>query len=155
MPLRFLFALLVLAVTPIQADLPGVYEVTVDRPMDEVYGKLSRTLDENRFFVVFEPDMGARMAQFAERWGEDYNRSGLAAIRSMVFCNLWYTNAVANADPAMLAVCPLHVSLYEQDGRTTVLFPRPTVVGRGSPAQPLLEELEAEVIRVIESGLRP
>jgi uncharacterized protein (DUF302 family) len=150
-----LIALLALVAMPARAELPGVYETTVDRPMDQVYGKLSETLDENRFFVVFEPDMGAQMARFADRWGEDYNRNQLTAVRSMVFCNVWYTNAVANADPAMLAVCPLHISLYEREGRTTVLFPRPTFTGQGSPAQALLQELEADVIEAIEAGLGP
>lgn len=137
------------------AELPGVYRASVERPMDEVYVELSEALDAARFYVVFEPDMGARMARFAERWGEDYNRNELTGVRAMVFCNLWYTNAVANADPDMLAVCPLHVSLYERDGRTTVLFPRPTWSGRDSPATAVLQELEDEIVGIIESSLAP
>ena len=112
-----------------------VYSAATEAPLDEVYTSVYGALEENRFFVVFEADMGRTLSRFAERWGEDYNRNQLQSIRSMVVCNAWYTNQVSNKDPSMLSLCPLTVTLIHKEGITTVLFARPTVIAEGSPAQ--------------------
>ena len=91
-----------------------------------------------------------RRPGFAERWGEDLNRNALGGIRSIVVCNAWYANQVSNADPDLLALCPLRVSLVEKDGVTRVLFARPTVTAAGSPGIAVVEEVE----RAIEAALR-
>ena len=98
------------------------------------------------FFVVFEPNIGANLTRFAEKWGDDYNQNNLAEIRSMVFCNGWYANQVSNQDPDMLGFCPLHISLIEKGGHTTVLFNRPSVMAGNSPAQALLRKIELELL---------
>ena len=103
--------------------------------------------------MVFEPNIGKNLSGFAERWGDQYNRSKLSAIRSMVFCNGWYANQVSNKDPSMLALCPLHMTLIEKDGNTTALFVRPTVIAADSPAKGILSELESEVISAIKAGM--
>ena len=136
------------------AELPGVLRWEVERDMETTYRAVYQALEENRFFVVFEPDIGRNISSFAERWGEDYNRSGLSSIRSMVFCNAGYTNQISNRDPDLLAMCPLHVTLYQQGETTHVVFIRPTYAGRGSgDAMPLLEELEADVSKAIRAGV--
>ncbi len=132
---------------------PTVFQATVDEPLDAVYDRVYEALEEARFFVVFEPNIGANLARFKDRWGDDYNRNGLTALRSMVFCNGWYANRVSNLDPAMLGMCPLHLSLYEKGGKTTVLFNRPTVIAVDSPAKAVFERVEADVIEAIRKGL--
>jgi hypothetical protein len=114
---------------------------------------LYKSLEDARFFVVFEPNIGENLARFSEKWGDDYNRNKLTAIRSMVFCNGWYANKVSNLDPAMLGFCPLHLTLFERDGKTTVLFNRPGTMSQGSPANELLRQIEGEVIEAIRQGL--
>jgi len=113
-----------------------------------------RSLEDARFYVVFEPNIGKNLSKFAERWGDQYNRSKLSAIRSMVFCNGWYANQVSNKDPSMLALCPLHMTLIEKDGSTTALFARPTVIAADSPARDILADLESEVITAIKKGMK-
>ena len=153
MYIKICMLLTALLASPAWAELPGVLHWKVSRNMETTYKAVYEALEENRFFVVFEPDIGRNIAGFAERWGEDYNRSGLSAIRSMVFCNAWYTNQVSNRDPGLLAMCPLHVTLYQQGESTHVLFMRPTHIGQGSDAMPLLEELEADVSKAIQAGI--
>jgi len=136
------------------ADSAAVYSKTVDKSVEAIYPVLYKSLEEARFFVVFEPNIGQNIAAFAERWGEDYNRNRLDEIRSMVFCNGWYANQVSNLDPQMLGFCPLHLTLTERAGKTTVLFNRPTVTAKDSPAFELFTELESEVIKAIEAGLQ-
>lgn len=130
-----------------------VYTVAIPAPMSVAYENIYKALEARRFYVVFEPDIGKNLATFAERWGADYNRNQLDGIRSMVFCNAWYANQVGNADPSMLALCPLHITLTAKQGQTTVLFTRPSVIAEGSAAEAIAGELERSVIQAIESAL--
>lgn len=132
---------------------PGVYMQQVDKPVSAVYGKLYKSMEDARFFVVFEPDIGKNLAQFSEKWGDDYNRNKISEIRSMVFCNGWYANKVSNLDPSMLGFCPLHLTLIEREGKTTVLFNRPSAIAQDSPAKELFIKIESEVIEAIQQGL--
>ena len=138
----------------LHAELPGILHWQSDQDIETVYSSVSNALEENRFFIVFEPNIGKNLAGFSERWGEDYNRNKLTAIRSMVFCNGWYANGVSNLDPEMLALCPLHITLYEQQGKTHIVFLRPGYVSEGSDAQPLLQEVEQSVSAAIEAGIK-
>ena len=110
-------------------------------------------LEEARFWVVFEVDLGGNLASFAERWGEDYNRNALSGIRSVVVCNGWYANQVGNADPDLLALCPLRVNLVEKDGVTRILFARPTVIAQGSPAIGVVKEIEDAIKAALEAAV--
>ncbi len=69
------------------------------------------------------------------------------------FCNGWYANKVSNLDPDMLGFCPLHLTLIEREGKTTVLFNRPSAIAQNSPAKDLLIKIESEVIGAIQKGL--
>jgi hypothetical protein len=149
------FALLFLSATSVYADsnIQAVFKQQVDKPLSTVYGPLYKSLENARFFVVFEPNIGKNIERFSDKWGDDYNRNELSAIRSMVFCNGWYANEVSNLDPDMLGFCPLHLTLFERDGTTTVLFNRSGVMAENSPARELLMKIESEVIEAIKQGL--
>lgn len=77
----------------------------------------------------------------------------LEGIKSMVFCNGALAIKISNADPTMLALCPLHLTLTQKAGRVSVLFVRPGVIAQGSKAEAPVKELEEKVIKAIESGL--
>lgn len=144
--------LLLLAVTA-RAGLDDVLHWRSDLDLESTYNNVYRSLENNRFYVVFEPNIGRNLAGFAERWGEDYNRNHLDGIRSIVFCNAWYANQVSNLEPRLLALCPLHLTLYRQGDTTHVVFLRPGRVGAGTAAAGLLEELEAAVSAAVQAGL--
>lgn len=131
----------------------GVYRQQVNKPLVDVYDSVYKSLEDARFFVVFEPNISANLARFSDKWGDDYNQNSLTAIRSMVFCNGWYANKVSNLDPDMLGFCPLHLTLVERDGNTIVLFNRPSVIAKNSPANGVLKNIENEVIEAIQRGL--
>jgi uncharacterized protein (DUF302 family) len=152
----FFSVVLMLSVTSVAADetMAAVYHQSVNNTVEQVYGKLYKSLENARFFVVFEPNIGMNLKSFSKKWGDDYNRNNLTEIRSMVFCNGWYANKVSNLDPEMLGFCPLHLSLIERDGKTTVLFNRPSVVAQNSPAKALFIQIESEVIAAIQEGLK-
>jgi len=146
-------SLLLLTSAAVCAELPGVLHWEVKQDLESTYKSVYNSLEEHKFFVVFEPNIGNNLKSFAARWGDDYNRNGLSGIRSMVFCNAWYANAVSNVDPRLLSLCPLHITLYHKAGITGVVFTRPTHIGAGSAAMELLEELEDDVAGAIEAGL--
>lgn len=148
-----LLALSVLFSWNVQAAESGMYKQVIEQPMAEVYPAVYKALEDARFFVVFEPNIGKNLSRFAEKWGDDYNQNKLSNIRSMVFCNVWYANAVSNTDPDMLGLCPLRIGLYEQQGKTTVLFARPTVIAAQSMAKSILQNVEDEVITAIQAGV--
>lgn len=131
---------------------PNIYEKTVNLPLEQTYKKVYNSLENNKFFVLFEAHISDQMARFKERWGADYNRNQLSGIRNLVICNIWYVNQVANLDPDMLALCPLRIALVEKGTHTRVLFAKPTALAQGSPALPALQEVEAQVIGAIEQA---
>ena len=147
-------AMFIAWVTPAWAESPMIYEKQVKGEAEKTYKQVFEALENNGYFVVFEPNIGKNLAYFEKRWGKDYNKNNLESIRSMVFCNAWYANQVSNTDPQLLALCPLHISLVHKEGVTRILFIRPSLVATGSPAEKIALELEQDVIRTIESGLR-
>jgi uncharacterized protein (DUF302 family) len=142
-----------LTATGVRAELASVLHWTSDQDLESTYKNVYKALESNRFYVVFEPNIGHNLAGFAERWGDDYNRNGLDGIRAMVFCNAWYANQVSNLEPRLLALCPLHLTLYRQADTTHVVFLRPGAIGDGSRAAALLRELETEVGKAVAQGL--
>ena len=135
------------------AEIAGVLKLTSDKSVNDAYTSVYQALEDEKFWVVFEADMGKRMAKFADKWGEDYNRNGLESVQSMVFCSIWWTNRIANADPDLLALCPLHLTIYGKDGKTHVVMPRLSAIAEGSPGRGKVAELEAELKAIVETAL--
>ncbi len=148
-----LLVLLVASSSIAWAETPGIYTREVQAPLDETYQALYQSLENARFWVVFEPNIGQNISGFANKWGDDYNRNKLEGIRSLVVCNGWYANQVSNVDPNLLALCPLRIALIHKNGVTTALFARPSLVAAGSPGLALIKEIENKVIEAIDAGL--
>ena len=134
-----------------QPPEPTVFERRIRRDANQVYKQLFTALENDGYFVVFETNMTKNLSRFAQRWGDDYNKNKLDSIRSMIFCNGWYANQVSNADPKMLALCPLHITVIHKEGVTSILFVRPSQVAKDSPAKKVATELEQDVVRIINS----
>ena len=147
--LIILLALLGFAL-PAAAGSPAIYERSARLPADATYAQLYEALESNGFFVIFEPNMGKSLAGMADALGADYNRNQLSTMRSLVFCKPRATNEIANADPALLALCPLHITLTHKTGVSTVYFVRPSVVAAGSPGEVQAKKLEADIVKLIE-----
>lgn len=129
-----------------------VFTHRVKGPMQRIYKQLFTALENNGYYVIFEPNIGRNLAHFEKRWGKEYNQNKLDAVRSMVFCSGWYANKISNLDPDMLALCPLHVTLIHKQDTTSILFVRPGSVSAGSPANAVALELEQDVVRIIKDA---
>lgn len=132
------------------AEVPAIYVVTVRAPIEQTLTAMKGSLGKEGFGILFEADIGKNLAKFADRWGADYNRSGLQSIRSLVFCNPSYANQAANADPTALALCPLRLTVLHKDGESTILFVRPSVAAAATGASETAGVVEAKVIAAID-----
>lgn len=146
-------ALLLGFALPATAAAPAIYTHSSRLPADAAYTLLYDALENNGFYVIFEPDMGRSLAGMKDALGADYNRNQLGTMKSLVFCKPRAANAIANADPALLALCPLHITLIHKDGLSTVYFARPSAIAAGSPGEAQASALEADIVKVIESAL--
>ena len=147
---KTIFLLLTLSLT-LFAD--AVYTKTYDAPMEKVYTKVLTAFDNAHLIVVSEIDILAKFkaAGLPKKFGKNFNTNKLTGIKAIIACNGWFGNEVANADPKMMAFCPVRVTLIEQDGKTTVTYVRASVASKESKAYPTLVKLEAKVIKAIES----
>lgn len=132
---------------------PAIFRKTVKQDMEAVYKRVFTALENNGYFVIFEPNIGKNLSHFAKRWGDDYNKNKLEHIRSMIFCNGWYANKISNVNPDMLALCPLHITLYSKDNETNILFVKPSGVASGTNVEDIAKELENDVIRAINTAI--
>ena len=139
LPLLMLTGLILAPSTSLQADQSSknnssIYVKIIKADFGKTYKKVYKALEDSNFYVVFEPNIGKSISGFAKRWGKDYNQNKLEEIQSMVFCNGWYANKVSNADPEMLALCPLHLTMTHKKGITSILFVRPGKIAASSKA---------------------
>ena len=138
-----LILLLALASANALAESPAVYEKSFDQNLDTAYPRVYKALEGNGFKVVYEIDMQENLTKFAAKNAvKDFNLNQLEGIKSMVFCNGPLAVKISNADPTMLALCPLHLTLTQKAGRVTVLFVRPGAIAKGSKADRLLKNLK-------------
>ena len=135
------------------ATAGGIYSKTVNMDFDTAYKKVYAALEENRFYVIHEIDMGDSLARFKDKW-DDYNLNKLEQQKIMIICNGWYANQVGNADTNMLALCPMRVTLIHKQGATTALFARPSIFASDSKALPILQEIDGAVTGAIEQALK-
>lgn len=141
-------------VLPARAESPGVFVAEVKAPLDDVYKGVYKALDKAGWYVAFEMDMFKGMSSSLPRkLGEDFNRAGLEGIRTLVFCQGVHANTIMNADPDMMALCPLHLTVIHKAGTSKVLFARPSAAAKGSPAEAPVKAVEDEVIGLIRAGV--
>ncbi|MEM9388334.1 MAG: hypothetical protein AAGA68_25000 [Pseudomonadota bacterium] len=130
-----------------------IYQRSVMADQAAAYDAVYHSLEESRFWVIAEPNIGKSLAKNEERWGENYNRNGYEAIRSLVFCSPWYANELSNLDPRALAMCPFSATMLYREGQATVLFERPTTVVTEGPAKELVARLEAAVVEALDRAI--
>ena len=149
----FIFLLALVSLNAL-AESPEIYEQSYDQNLDTVYRRVNKALEANGFKVVYEIDMQENLEKFAKKNAvKDFNLNQLEAIKSMVFCNGALGVKISNADPAMLAMCQLHLTLMQKAGRASVFIVRPGFIAQGSKAEAAAKELEEKVIKAIEGGM--
>jgi len=131
----------------------NVYVKVVDKPIDSVYPTLISALDNNYLIVISEIDILAKFkhAGLPKMFGKAFNTNNLTAIKTIIACNGKFGNNIANADPSMMAFCPIRITLTEKEGKTTITYVKPTVAPTTTKAYPYLQRLENKVISTINT----
>ena len=146
-----LAAMTLMLLVPVAAGASDlIYSREIHGQFTQVYDQVHKALEDARFYVIFEANIGKNLARNAKRWGDDYNRSGFEQVRSLVICNPWYANQMLNLDPELIAVCPFSVSLLYRQGTATLLFERPGHLARGKAAD-LMWEIENTITTALDS----
>lgn len=107
--------------------------------------RLELALAEQGFGILFRANMGQVLSKREDR-------SELDEIRSVMFCNPRYANQAAKTDPDVLALCPLHVTVLEEHGKTRFLFVRPSSVTAGSEAAATISQVEDMVLTALQAA---
>jgi uncharacterized protein (DUF302 family) len=140
-------------INSVHSDSDNIYQAVIEAPFDSTYDKVYKALESQRFYVVYELNIGKSLARNKERWGEEYNRNEFEEVRTMIVCNPWYANQVLNKDPRMIALCPLTISVLYKKGIVTIYFERLTVKTEDGPLSELLWEIESTIISAIEGAI--
>jgi len=132
----------------------NVYSVTYNASMDTVEKNLLTHFKAVKLVVPWKLDILEEFKKkgLDKKFGKKFNTNQLASVRTIIACNGKFGNMIMNTDPSMMAYCPVRVTLIEKDGKTTVLFVRPTSAPRDSKAFKILAKLEKKVIKAIEDA---
>ncbi len=133
----------------------NVYKVTYKVPVDKVINNILTKFKAEGLVVVWQLDILEEFRQkgLDKKFGENFNKAGLSAVKTMIVCNGKFGNDIINADSDMMAYCPVRITLTEKDGVTTVLYVRPSSAPRDSKAYPSLMQLEKKVTKSIEESM--
>ena len=147
---KFILTLL-LTLSPLLAD--GMYRLTLNEKSATVYEKLLTALDKNNLVVISQIDILGKfkMVGLPKMFGKEFNSNKLTTIKAIIACNGYFGNYISNADPDMLGLCPIRLTVIEKDSKTTILFVKPTAVSGNSKANKIIQKLENKVISVLNS----
>ena len=128
--------------------------LSTERPIGPVFKNVVMALQHSGFKVVNKIDISRKLAGAAKHFHwKDYNLNHLAGIRTVVFCNPGFANAISNADPGMMALCPLHVTLVQEGAWTRVEFIKPAAIARGTKAESVATKLQAHIEMALHHAL--
>ena len=130
-----------------------VFKLTIDKNINKIYPQLINALENSHLIVVSEIDILDKFkhAGLPKKFGKEFNTSELTAIKAIIACNGFYGNYISNADPEMMAICPIRITIIEKDGKTTLLFIKPSHLAKDSKALNIVLKLENKVISVLNS----
>jgi len=154
----FLFSLFFLCsctnaiITPKKTD--AIYKISVDSVFEHIYDRTYETLEESKFFVVKELNIGGSLKHNKKRWGDNYNKNNFEEVRTLVLCSPWYANEVLNRNPESIAICPFSVAFLHKEGTTMIVYARRSLLAAGSPTYDIFSEIDEIIIAAIEKAVK-
>ncbi len=148
---KILLTLAILFSTSLFAS-SAIYKVLVKKDFRSALHSIKKTLEDQNLYIISKADISGTLARMKGKLGKDYNKRGYEVAKSIIFCNPFYANDVMNADPDMMALCPLKIMLMTKKGKTTALFVLPSKLAKGSPAKKILVEVENRVKKALKKA---
>ena len=127
---------------------------SVRKPIDDVYDNVMFALKNEGFSIVKEINIGNNLKKdsIEKKW-TNYNKNNLVGIRTAIVCSGVTANSISNADPNMISICPLHVTISQEGEWTKVDFVRPSMIAKGTQAEKVAAKLEKKLNYAIHKGL--
>lgn len=130
----------------------AIYKVSVKEDFRSALHSIKKTLEDQNLYIISKADISGTLASMKGKLGKDYNKRDYEEAKSIIFCNPFYANDVMNADPDMMALCPLKIMLMTKNGKTTALFVLPSKLAGKSPAKKILIEVENRVKKALKKA---
>lgn len=147
---KILLALLLLLST--QAFATAIHETQINKPIDVYYPLLKKAIEDNKMHVLYEMDLLKKFEDsgYAKKFGTDFNKNNIQAIKTILICNGYVGNQVSNLDPKMMVLCPIKITLIQQGDKTLVSFVKNSDISKNDKINELLMQLDTVIINTIE-----
>ncbi|MCX6051688.1 MAG: DUF302 domain-containing protein [Campylobacterales bacterium] len=146
---KILLVLFLLASSVIAAD--NIYKIEVNEEYDVYYPKLKKELEINHINVISEMDLIQRFTEagYAKKFGKNFNKNNIEKATSLILCNGYIGNQVSNIDVAMMAFCPIRLTVLKQGNKTIVLYVKSAPNASNPEVVTLLNTLDEVVINTV------
>ena len=148
---RLILTLCVLFSTSLYAS-SIIYKVSIKKDFSSALQHITKTLEDQNLYIISKADISGTLARMKAKLGKDQNQRNYEKVQSIIFCNPFYANDVLNADPDMMALCPLKIMLMTKQGKTTALFVLPSKLAGKSSAKKILIEIENKVKKALKKA---
>ena len=143
-------AALVLAVSSAASE--SVYTKVIDENYDSYMPKFKIALKANHMNVVSELDLMERFSKVkgAEKYRGGFEKQGITKVTSLVTCIGLVGLQVAAAEPDMMALCPVRITVMAKGDKTVVTFIRNQYVAKGTAVEDTVARLDNAIIDTVE-----
>lgn len=128
------------------------YTKVVHDSFDNYYPKLQKSIKDNHMNVLYELKLIEQFKKkgYAKKFGKDFNKNDIDEVVTLLICNGYVGNQVSNIDPAMMALCPIKLTIIKQGRKLTVTFLRHDSVKANPKVKELLTTLDKILIHTID-----
>lgn len=123
------------------------YSVVTEKTVDEAVQALESTLKENKFGVLWQLDLPAKL----QEKGVEFN----TPFRVLEVCNPHEAKRVLTRNPLVGYFLPCKVVVYEQEGKTHIGLPKPTALIEllgDKELTGIAEEVETTLVKAINQA---
>ena len=147
---KFIVIILILCSTQLGAT--QIYQKEVGLPLEKYYPKLKAAIQANHMNILYELDLLEQFKKsgYAEKFGEDFNRNHLKAVKTLLLCNGYVGNQISNIDPDMMALCPIRLTIISKGSGTKVVFMKSSHLATSKKIKQLLATLDEILIHTID-----
>ena len=129
-----------------------IYTKEISLPIEKYYPKLKKAITSNHMNILYEIDLLKKFKKsgYLEKFGEDFNKNHLKAVKTVLLCNGYVGNQISNIDPDMMALCPIRLTVISTASGTRVVFVKSDHLAKSRKVQRLLATLDEILIHTID-----
>lgn len=141
-----------LSMAPTIALARPLYIRAIHAPIGVVYKNLVISLGHEGFKVPWGLDIEKHLKMANKKLHlPNFNAQHLSDVRAMIVCNPFLFNTIANEDPTMIELCPLHITLVSKNGMTYVQYPKESELAAHTPVAAVAKLIDTKIERAINA----